>query len=307
MKRVVSISLGSSMRNSSAHISLLGEEFLIERIGTDGDINKAIEMIEDLDGKVDAFGMGGIDLHIYSRNRRYTFREARKIAQAARLTPIVDGSGLKNTLERRVVEYLAEHKVVPLKGTKVLLVSGVDRFGMAESLWEAGCDLMLGDLIFALNIPLPLRSLGALDIAAWLLAPIVVQLPFKLLYPTGDKQNNNSPKYSKYYEWADMVAGDFHFIKRHMPARMDGKSVLTNTVILKDIEDLKSRGVSTLITTTPEIDGRSFGTNVMEAILIAIAGKPPHEMKPRDYLELLDRIGFVPRIEALSGREHAST
>jgi len=32
------------------------------------------------------------------------------------------------------------------------------------------------------------------------------------------------------------------------------------------------RGVAYLVTTTPRLEGRSFGTNVLEAMLIALAG-----------------------------------
>jgi hypothetical protein len=240
--------------------------------------------------------MGGIDLYISCGGRRYMFREARSIARAATKTPIVDGSGLKNTLERRVVQYLVEYDVLRLKGRKVLLVAGVDRFGMAEALCAAGADVIFGDLIFALGIPIPIRSLRALDITARLLAPIVVQLPFEMVYPTGKKQERIEPKHARYYDWADVIAGDYHFIKRNMPARMEGKVILTNTVTAGDIEDLRSRGVSRLITTTPEIQGRSFGTNVMEGLLVALAGKPAGDMTPSDYLGLLDKIGFVPRV-----------
>ncbi|MGE5653834.1 MAG: quinate 5-dehydrogenase, partial [Bacillota bacterium] len=45
MKRVVSVSLGSSKRNHAVETEILGEQFRIERIGTDGDMNKAIAMI----------------------------------------------------------------------------------------------------------------------------------------------------------------------------------------------------------------------------------------------------------------------
>jgi len=197
------------------------------------------------------------------------------------------------------VEYLVEHQVVPLKGRKVLLVSAVDRFGMAESLAAAGCDVIFGDLMFALGMPFPIRSLRMLSLIALVIAPIVVQLPFQMLYPTGEKQEGTTPKYAQYYHWAEVVAGDYHFIKRYMPPRMDGKVVLTNTVTASDVEDLRARGVATLVTTTPEIEGRSFGTNVMEGLLVALAGKDPREMTPSDYLGLLDKIGFVPRVEVL--------
>ena len=59
MKHVVSISLGSSSRNLQLKQSF--ERNSKSNIGTDGDKKKAIQLIEELDGKVDAFGMGGID------------------------------------------------------------------------------------------------------------------------------------------------------------------------------------------------------------------------------------------------------
>ena len=62
MKQAVSISLGSITRDKKVAITLLGEEITIERIGTNGDVEKAIQLYHELDGKVDAFGVGGIDL-----------------------------------------------------------------------------------------------------------------------------------------------------------------------------------------------------------------------------------------------------
>ena len=54
MKNIVSVSLGSSKRDHSAEVKLLDEIFIIKRIGTDGDFQKAIEILTELDGKVDA-------------------------------------------------------------------------------------------------------------------------------------------------------------------------------------------------------------------------------------------------------------
>jgi len=300
MKHVISVSLGSSKRNHSVEAEILGEKFRIERVGTDGDMNKAIAMIRELDGKVDAFGMGGIDLYICCGNRRYILRDAKKIAAAAQKTPIVDGSGLKNTLERKVVEYLIRKQGMVFQGKKVLLVSAVDRFGLAEALEDAGAELVMGDLIFALGIPIPIKSLRTLDKIARVIAPIISQLPFEMLYPTGSKQEEHKPKYEKYYLDAEIIAGDFHFIRRYMPQSLEGKVILTNTVTKDDVELLRNRGVSMLITTTPELQGRSFGTNVMEGVLVSLLGKPVGEISSRDYEDLLDKVGFEPRIEKLA-------
>ncbi len=299
MKRIISVSLGSSKRDHKVEAEFLGEKFIIERIGTDGDMNRAIQMIRELDGKVDAFGMGGIDLYLVAGKRRWMIREAKKIAAAARLTPIVDGSGLKNTLERKVVPYLQKELGWSLAGKCALMVSAVDRFGLAEALTEAGCRMTFGDLIFALGIPIPLHNLKTLEMLARLLLPILSQLPFKYLYPTGAKQEEVTAKYERYYLDADIIAGDFHFIRRYMPPKLPGKIVITNTVTRDDVELLRERGAAVLVTTTPEFGGRSFGTNVLEGVLISLLGKTTAEVAPEDYSALLDRIGFKPRVEYL--------
>lgn len=305
MKRVVSVSLGSSSRNHAVETEILGEKFLIERIGTDGDKKKAIALIKELDGKVDAFGMGGIDIYLTSGSRRYVLRDALPIRAAAKITPMVDGSGLKNTLERRAIYYLRDQYHMPLAGKKVLIVAAIDRFGMAESFADIGCELIIGDIIFALGLPIPLKSLKALDRVARILGPVICQLPFEMLYPTGKDQQKIIPKFTRFYNEADIIAGDFLFIKRHMPERLDGKIIVTNTVTQEDVAMLKERGVKILVTTTPNLSGRSFGTNVMEAVLVALAGKPADQITPEDYTNLLDRIGFVPRIEEFDKQEVA--
>jgi len=59
MKRAVSISLGSSKRDKAVEVELLGQKVSIERIGTNGDMEKAAHLYKEMDGKVDAFGVGG--------------------------------------------------------------------------------------------------------------------------------------------------------------------------------------------------------------------------------------------------------
>lgn len=300
MKRVVSISLGSSKRDHQAVVQFGGQDFSIERIGTDGDKNKAIQLIQELDGKVDAFGMGGTDLYIYAGSKRYTFTESAQIAAAAKKTPIVDGSGIKNTLERRVIQYLTQKEGINFTNKPVLVVCAVDRFGLAEELVRAGSKTLFGDLLFGLGLPIPIRSLGTLAMLAKVIAPVITKLPVSLFYPTGDSQTQTKPRFGRYFEQAEVIAGDFHYIRRFMPNRLDGKLIITNTVTQSDEKLLSERGVATLITTTPEIGGRSLGTNVLEGVLVALSGKRPENLTVFDYERILDEIDIRPRIKRLS-------
>ena len=129
--------------------------------------------------------------------------------------------------------------------------------------------------------------------------PIIGRMPMSMLYPTGEKQEQVKPKFEKYYQGNSITGGDFLYIKQHMPADMTGKIIVTNTTTSADVEFLKQRGVKYLVTTTPNLDGRSFGTNVMEAALIAIAGKG--RILTTDELNaMIDELGLEPQLKKLN-------
>ncbi len=300
MKHVVSVSLGSSKRDHVVETRFLGVPFRIERIGTDGDIEMAEKLIGQLDGNVDAIGLGGVDLYLQAGRKRYVIKDAIKLAKAARKTPVVDGSGLKDTLERKVIKYLYQNHNPELNGKPVLVVCGVDRFGMAESFVDAGAEVAFGDLMFSLGIPIPLNSLQTLEKVARVVAPVVCRLPFKYIYPTGKNQECGKPRFESAFEKAGIIAGDFHFIKKYMPAVLRNKIIITNTVTKDDVEAMRNRGLKLLVTTTPELNGRSFGTNVMEGVLVALNGQGTKSMSADNYSELLDKLCFAPRVEYLN-------
>ena len=303
MKRVVSVSLGSSKRDSSSEVEILGERFAISRVGTDGDMKRFGEMVRELDGKVGAIGLGGIDRYLWTDRRRYTVRDADRLARYAKITPVVDGSGIKNTLERRTIEYLQDNDIVDFSAMNVLLVSAADRFGMAQTLDKLAKAVLYGDLMFSLGIPIPMRSYGVVRVLATLMLPFVARLPFKWLYPTGAKQEKTTPKYQKYYGWADVIAGDWHLIRRTVPTPesglLKGKVIITNTVTPEDKQMLIDRGVKMLVTGTPQYDGRYYATNVFEGVMISLLGKRPEETTPEDYEEVLRRMEWKPTVTAL--------
>ncbi len=301
MKRAVSISIGSSKRNKSIEIELLGEKVLLERIGTDGDMEKAAQLYRQLDGVVDAFGVGGADLGLQVDDRWYPLYSVRPMVRYVQKTPLVDGAGLKNTLENKLAPFIERHlgEYVATLGRKAFVVSGADRWGMSKSFLEAGYECVFGDLMFGLGLPFAIRTERSLKLLARILLPIVGRFPFEWLYPTGEKQERRLPRWERYYQWATVVAGDCHYIKRHMPDRLDGKVIATNTTTPEDVELFRQAGVKYLVTSTPVMEGRSFGTNMLEAALIAVSGKG-RPLTRTELNEMLDRLGLEPQLQKLN-------
>ncbi|PWH19390.1 MAG: quinate 5-dehydrogenase [Anaerolineae bacterium] len=299
MKRAVSISIGSSKRDKRVEVELLGEKVIIERIGTDGDMEKAARLYQELDGKVDAFGVGGADLGVMVDRKWYPLYSVQSMVRYVKKTPIVDGAGLKNSLEYRLAPFINERIGDFVKERKAFITVGVDRWGMACSFAEHGYECIFGDMMFALGLPFPIRKTATLKVLAAILMPIAGRLPFEWLYPTGEKQEQRIPKWEKYYLWATVIAGDCHYVKRHMPERLDGKVIATNTTTAADVELFRQAGVKYLVTSTPILDGRSFGTNMMEAALIAASGKG-RKLTIEELNELLDQLGLQPQLQELN-------
>jgi len=299
MKHAVSISIGSSKRDKKVIIELLGEKVTIERIGTDGSMQKAAEMFRELDGKVDAFGIGGADLGLQVDNHYYPLHSVKPMVKYIQKTPCVDGLGLKTTLERQAAKFLESEIGPKIPWKRVMFTSAADRWGLAVGFVDAGWKCMFGDLMFGLGIPWPIFTIRGVKVIASLAIPIVSRIPFSMLYPTGDKQDINEPKFEKWYRWASVIAGDCHFVKHHMPYNMKGKIIVTNTTTPEDVEFFRERGIRYMITTTPCLEGRSFGTNMMEAALVAVAGKN-RRLTTDELQAMMTELNFTPQIRQLN-------
>ncbi len=299
MKRAISVSLGSSTRNKAAVIQFKGVPISVERIGTDGDETKARELFERLDGTVDALGVGGVELYLRVGDKEYPLRSGLGLVRNVKTTPAVDGRGLKHTLERRVFELAA-----PALGFKphyhmAFMTLGVDRFGMAEGVASVSDHVTYGDLMFGLGVPIPIHSVGQLTRLGRVLLPVIGKLPISMVYPTGEKQEEIKPRFEKYWNEAELIAGDFLYIRRHLPDRLTGKTVVTNTTTEDDVELLRARGLKWLITTTPRYEGRSFGTNMLEAALTAYAGKG-RVLTDAELNDLIDDLEIRPSVQRLN-------
>ena len=296
--RVVSVSLGSSHRNAERSMMLLGRTVHVERIGVDGDLDQAAQVLASRRAEVDAFGLGGTDLLLHAAEKTYLFKESARLARAAGDTPIVCGAGLKRTLERRAVAALDAR--LGWRGKRILIPSAVDRWGMAETLEGYGAQLRIADLAFLLGLPVTFGRLERFKPWVRAIAPVATRLPVRWLYPTGASQRTSRRGWrSRLWDGVDVAAGDFHLIRRDMPDRLDGFGILTNTTTEDDLRELWSRGAAWVATTTPRIDGRSLPTNLLEAAFVAVSGGrhlTEGELRKRvDEAALLPSLVFNPR------------
>jgi len=273
-KHVVSVSLGSSTRDKSVLVELGGVEIRAERRGVDGDLAAFNRLMRELDGNVDVLSVGGTEIAFHVDGDALRFRSTDKLIDGVTKTPLVDGAGVKMTLERRVFDLVSDDPAMdpPPRFERAFLNIALDRWGMALAVGEVSDAVVYGDLMFSFGVPVALHSLGQVKRMAHMLVPVAGRLPLRWLYPSGENQTVRDPKFAKHFEQSDLICGDFLYIAKYVPDDLSGKTVLTNTTTAENVEWLSGTGATRLITTTPRFDGRTFGTNLTEALITAAVG-----------------------------------
>lgn len=283
MLEVVSVSLGSRARDHEVEVEVGGRRFLVRRTGTDGDVAAAARLIRALDGRVAAIGLGGINLALVLGDRRYPLPQGVHLAAQARTTPVADGSRWKAVVEPAAVTVLAR-RGLPLAGRTALVSSVLDRDPLARALQRNGCRVMAGDALYALRLPIPFPSLGAFSVAARLTVPFLRHLPIQSLYPLGRRQERAAGAPSGLFRGIDLLAGDFHLVRRRLPDDLRGKAIIASTFTPADLDLLSRRGLTRVAALAPPLGGRGLGANVWEAMVAAAAGRRPDRVPSTEFL-----------------------
>lgn len=301
-KEIVSISLGPSSRDYAFTTQLFGQEFHVRRLGTDGDEQRARALVARFDGQADAIGLGGMNLYFKIGRHTYVHQRVQHIASAAHSTPVLDGTHLKNTLERWAISELAGKEPDLFRYKRIFFLSGIDRYALAQVLSRYTDQIFFGDAIFHLNLPFALRSFGQLKrYARWVL-PRLCRAPYNTLYRVGSTWGMHTPRGEKFFKQADVIVGDITYIQRFSPDELRRKVIVTNSLSADDMETLKDRGVESVITLTPAFgdEHRFVDINVIEAMFTSLMDGPATDLTDDDYLGLVSRWILEPQITVLN-------
>jgi predicted amino acid dehydrogenase len=315
MKQVISISLGSSNNNYEFQTTFLGQKFKIKRIGTNGDYDKAVDLLVQLDAETDAFGLGSVKLPTPSNNNRliniassildYVRDDSVKIAKIrSRLqTPVTTGDHLINVAYEWAIRSLQFEHTGYFNNARVLFLSGMAHYPMARIMAEYTENLTFADPVIENGISKFLHSFRDLELYAKGAHDILKWVPSKRLTSSAipiKKWNTHILK--KAMQKAQIIVVPYHnfydYVGDCTPEELGGKTIITTTAYDDRIEFLKNQGVDVIIDTTPKLLKRVVGVNVQEALVIAALGKKQNQITDEDMLELMSstQTGLRPRL-----------
>jgi predicted amino acid dehydrogenase len=303
VKQIVSISLGKSSDDYEFAAEFLGQQFTIKRLGTDGDVNLAAELMEQWSTEAHAICLGGLNFDYAIGSSRAMGDQAKKVRmlKSRTSTPITTGERLRRVSYEWAIRHLQfKHGNNYFNHAKVLFLSGMLNYHIAKVISEWTDNLTFADPIFENGIPKFLHSLDELGLYARGVHDVLSWVPTRrLASSTAPVRAWNEYIIRKAIQKTSILVVptyDFYdYLKGCGLEELGGKIIITSTVYEDRIQYLKERGVDVVIDCTPKILEQVVGFNVLEALIAAALDIPLNELTDDDLLEVISEQRLDPR------------
>jgi predicted amino acid dehydrogenase len=305
MKSVLVIHLG--LGEESGLVEFQGQHIEIRRLGCGGDAALARQWIAEQDGKVDAIALEGLPAQLRLGNAQRAHESGKTLAAAARVTPVVDGSGVRAGLERWGVILADRAQPGIFSQKRILLVPGLNHEGLAQALKRQGTQIRYADPVVYFALP-DFPGVGSRMTLDQMAEPTLEQLknaPYRRIFPQPGQAGTRRAE--KPFRWADVLAGDIGAIRRYAPARLAHKTVVVNSASEEDLDDLRRRGASIAVVMIPDLTGsahrRGWGEATVEAVLACLRPDPADTLSEDTYLDVIANLDWKPDIRYLQPAE----
>lgn len=295
MKKVVTVTLGSSKQDFEFKTEFLGQQFSVRRLGADNDTGKAWELMRRQQATADAIGLGEISDHYQVGLRTVVSKETQRLMNVVTRVPVTTGATLRRLLQVRAVRHVQKELGNYFNNNLVLFLSGMRNYDMAVAMSDYTKNLSFADAVFQTGAPTLLGSLDMLELFAKGSNLVLNNTPGQMLESSlaGFKKNRVAAAVAK----SHVIVGTFAEIKAvARDGNLAGKTLITSAVDDERLAFFKDHRVNLVIDVSPKLFDKVVGINTLEAMILAALDKPPEEVSDDDFAEILDELKIVPRL-----------
>jgi predicted amino acid dehydrogenase len=295
MKKVVTVTLGSSKRDFEFKTEFLGQSFSVRRMGADQDTGKAWELMRRQQATADAIGLGEISDHYQVGLRTVVNKETQRLTNVVTRVPVTTGATLRRLLQVRAIRHVQKELGHYFNNNLVLFLSGMRNYDMAVAMSDYTKNLSFADALFQTGAPKMLTSLEQLELYAkgsnFMLSGKTGQMLEGAL--SGLKNKLVADIVSK----SHVIVGTFAEIKAVGNAtNLDGKTLITSAVTDERMAYFAKCKVNLVIDVSPMLFPEVVGINTIEAMILAALEKPQEEVSDDDFDEILTELHVTPRL-----------
>ncbi len=301
MKKIITVTLGSSKQDFEFKTQFLGQPFHVKRMGADMDTGKAWELMRRQQNNADAIGLGEISDHYQVGLRTIVNNETQRLMNVVTRVPVTTGAHLRRLLQVRAVRYVQKELGQYFNNNLVLFLSGMRNYDMAVALSDYTKNLSFADATFLTGAPTMLGSLEQLELFAkgseFILSGRGGEMLEQAL--TDFKIKRVASAVGK----SHVVVGTFAEIKSVARAgNLDGKTLITSAVDDERMEFFKKHKVNLVVDVSPKLFSHVVGINTIEAMILATIAKPQETVSDDDLDEILTELDITPRLLHPTGK-----
>lgn len=304
---IANVSLAASDRDYDEHVAFLERDFHLRRIGTDGDVHQAEELVRAWAGDADVIAVTGI------RDARATglyegdLRAVERVKRASRLVPVTDGHTLDDVLAEWSIHHVNNEMPGYFRNARVVVLGGANHARTVRVLREHTQNFDFADPLLRLDLPHRLESNPVLGLVTSLGSRPMRHVPRAVWSPVREPAKQVSAALAR-RSVADshVIVGSFDEIVAFGIDSLRGKSVISTAISDDRLAWLAERDVDMVLDSTPQPFPVTVSPAVLEAMMVAASGSPLGRLTNDDLLDMIDSAGFTPRILYPNGRRRRS-
>ncbi len=295
MKKVTTVTLGSSSQDFSFKTKFLGEDFEVTRMGADNDTTKAWELLRRQQGFSDAIGIGEIGDHYQVGLRTVVNKETQRLLNVVTRVPATTGATLRRLLQVRAVRHVQKELGEYFNNNIVLFLNGMRNYDMAVALSDYTPNLNFADALYQTGAPTMLSSIQQLELYAKSTKWALSGKPAELLESSFTWLKGK--RVGKAVGEAHLIVGTFAELKAvGDSSNLAGKTVITSAVDDDRMEFFKKCKVNLVIDVSPKLFDHVIGINTLEAMILASLDKQADEVSDDDFEEILNELNIKPNM-----------
>ncbi len=301
MKKVVTVTLGSSKQDFEFKTEFLGQSFSVRRLGADQDTGKAWELMRRHQATADAVGLGEISDHYNVGLRTVTNKETKRLTNVVTRVPVTTGATLRRLLQVRAIHHVQKELGHYFNNNLVLFLSGMRNYDMAVAMSDYSKNLSFADALFQTGSPAMLGSLEQLELYAKGSDLMLSGKPGQIL--ENSLSDYKISRAGSAVAKSHVIVGTFAEIKAVGNAEnLDGKTIITSAVDDERLAFFTACKVNLVVDVSPKLFEKVVGIATIEAMILAALDKTPEEVSDDDFDEILDELKIVPRLLHPTGK-----
>jgi predicted amino acid dehydrogenase len=162
MKRIISLSLGTSRQNFDRILQFAGQSIHVTHYGVDYDEDLLFRLVRQYQSECDVLALSCIPAPVYIGRKTLRHRILKQLNQEVTQVPMVTGHLLRSTFFDWTLQHAINHGELKLQNTTLAFLSGLTQYEALQSMGIQAKDVYFFDPCLQYQVPTALHGIKAL-------------------------------------------------------------------------------------------------------------------------------------------------